>query len=435
MKKKRLLPILIVCLVLVGGTCLAIFGENSPVRLDKSGGGDGSVETMKLTAEEKEFVQAFSEGEVEPVSAPIKLNVDYNKNAKVGDKFDVIISTDSNPGICAAQFTLAYNKAVLKCNGMELGPVIQKMSVNICNPDAEDGAIAAGASVAPTTEKGTLATITFEVIKEGDFGFRLLETTFTDAYDNELSLLTNLDVGEIKDNTNTDVDNKPADNKQAGDKQVNTKPGEKTDSDKKNNTSGDKSTFKDTQKSWAKKYIDEAAKQGLVNGVGNDKYQPESGMTRAQFVTILYRSEVASINEGEKNYSGKMPFTDTASGKWYSAAVVWAEKNKIVNGIGGGKFDPESGVTREQIATILFRLAGEKQGGEVMYFTVYDKAFKDSGKISSWAKNGVYWAVFNEIWCGKDAVSTQTKLYPRDFADRAQIAVMMVKYGEYKEAA
>ena len=75
-------------------------------------------------------------------------------------------------------------------------------------------------------------------------------------------------------------------------------------------------------------------------------------MTRAMLVTVLWRMD------GKPSAAGGSSFTDVPRGQWYTEAVAWAAENGVVNGVGGGKFEPDGNVTREQIATILYRYAG-----------------------------------------------------------------------------
>ncbi len=188
------------------------------------------------------------------------------------------------------------------------------------------------------------------------------------------------------------------------------------------------SVFSDISGSWAKDYIVEIARRNVMNGVGNGKYAPESNMKRCEYATILWRSK------GSPEPKGASSFTDLDVTKdWYLKAVAWAEETGVMNGVGNGKFNPDGDVTREQLVTILHRLAGSPTGMETTLGSVYDGQFKDSGEISSWAKPSVYWAVFNEIYCGENSVKFESSLAPKAAADRAQIAVMMVKYLEKEE--
>lgn len=178
--------------------------------------------------------------------------------------------------------------------------------------------------------------------------------------------------------------------------------------------------FSDIAGSWAEDYIVEANARGLVYGY-NGVYRPNDTMTRAEFVTILYRAC------GSPKPAKAASFTDLTQ-TWYRDPIAWAEENQVVNGVGNGKFDPSGPVTREQLVTILFRLSGGQSGMESMFTSAYDGAYTDAGQISAYAKPAVYWSIYHEILCGQQSLTVPETLAPRAAATRAQIAVMIVRY-------
>lgn len=178
--------------------------------------------------------------------------------------------------------------------------------------------------------------------------------------------------------------------------------------------------FTDISGHWAENYIRQSAEMGLVEGY-EGRYRPDDTMTRAEFVTILWRAM------GEPKPSKKASFTDLTQ-EWYLDAVAWAEENSVVNGMGDGLFAPTGSVTREQLVTILHRLAGNPMGMELMLSSVYDGQYSDSGQIGDWAKASLYWAIYEGIYCGEDAEDIGSMLAPKSPANRAQIAVMMIRY-------
>ena len=167
---------------------------------------------------------------------------------------------------------------------------------------------------------------------------------------------------------------------------------------------------------WYAGAVQYASQNGLMNGVGNGKFDPEGSMTRAMLVTVLWRYE-GEPAEGENT------FTDVPEGTWYTGAVAWAASNGIVGGIGNGKFDPDGSITREQMATILFRYAQKKgidtgKRGEL-------SGFADSGNVSSWAKDALQWTVAEGIINGSDG-----KLLPQGNATRAQVSAILMRFLE-----
>ena len=130
---------------------------------------------------------------------------------------------------------------------------------------------------------------------------------------------------------------------------------------------------------WYHEGVDYALTNGLMNGVGGGRIEPDGQLTRAQLVTVLYRAA------GEPD-TGKQvnPFTDVADDAWYTKAVIWAANNGIVNGVAKNTFAPDDSITREQIAAMLYRYAGAEAAKE-------DKlsAFPDAAKVSDWAKEAL----------------------------------------------
>lgn len=178
--------------------------------------------------------------------------------------------------------------------------------------------------------------------------------------------------------------------------------------------------FTDTSGHWAESFIQKAAELGLVEGYLG-QYRPDDTMTRAEFVTILWRAS------GEPKPAAKASFTDLTQ-SWYRDAVAWAEETAVVNGVGNGKFDPNGSVTREQLVTILHRLAGTPGGMELMLGGIYDSQYSDSKQVGDWARQALYWSIYEGIFCGENSEKIGNSLAPKAPANRAQIAVMITRY-------
>ena len=136
---------------------------------------------------------------------------------------------------------------------------------------------------------------------------------------------------------------------------------------------------------WFYDAVRYAYETGLMDGVGDNLFAPNSETTRAQLVTILYRLE------GEPEVSGTSGFTDVEADTWYTDAVAWAAANGIVNGVSETEFAPGKDITREQLATILFRYA-EAKGYDVSARADLS-AYPDADQIQSYAAESVAWAV------------------------------------------
>ena len=169
-------------------------------------------------------------------------------------------------------------------------------------------------------------------------------------------------------------------------------------------------------KAWYHLSVDYAVTHGLMDGVGNGLFAPEEDMTRAMLVTVLWRFE-------GKPEAGKSPFTDVPEGEWYTEAVAWAAENGIVDGIGGGRFDPDGKITREQMATILYRYA--KKNGMDTEKRDELSGYPDAEKVSAYAEEAVKWTVAEAIINGSDGT-----LLPQSAATRAQVATILMRFIE-----
>ena len=182
------------------------------------------------------------------------------------------------------------------------------------------------------------------------------------------------------------------------------------------------SSFQDvSDNAWYYDAVNYAVRHGLMNGVGNGNFAPDSPMTRAMLVTVLWRYE-NSPKEGTNTFS------DVPAGQWYTDAVAWAAANGIVGGVGGGKFDPNGNITREQMAAILYRYA-QKKGFDTSAKGNLSK-FPDAGKVSDWAKDAIAWAVGEGIIGGSDG-----KLLPQGNATRAQVSTILMRFIENAKEA
>ena len=156
---------------------------------------------------------------------------------------------------------------------------------------------------------------------------------------------------------------------------------------------------------------------GLMQGTDNG-FAPDSNMTRAMLVTVLYRLDGAQAREDDCR------FTDVAEGEWYADAVAWADANGIVVGISDTLFAPNENITREQMAAVIYRYAKFKG------YDVSDEAelsaFADTDAISDWALDALAWANAKELVKG----TTDTTVSPKDTATRAQVAAILMRFCE-----
>ena len=170
--------------------------------------------------------------------------------------------------------------------------------------------------------------------------------------------------------------------------------------------------FTDCDRSaWYHEAVDFMVHAGLMKGIGQGLFGPRDSMTRGMMVTVLYRAA------GSPKVGSPSGFTDVPGDQWYAEAVAWARENRIVNGVGENRFAPEDNVTREDVATILWRAEGEKITGTDL------TAFPDADSITDYAQNAMAWAVDRGILNGDSGC-----LKPLDFATRAEFAAMFMRY-------
>ncbi len=172
---------------------------------------------------------------------------------------------------------------------------------------------------------------------------------------------------------------------------------------------------------WYYEAVQYVYENGLMNGMGNNKFEPDTTLSRAMFVTILGR--MAGIDEDD--YTGSTGFTDAPAGSWYSPYVKWAAENGIVNGMTATTFAPDNAITREQMAAILVRYVENND----LYLPNSSKAiasFTDEASISEWAEELVDQARAWGIFEGDNGNFT-----PQSKATRAQAATVFMRLAEY----
>ena len=159
------------------------------------------------------------------------------------------------------------------------------------------------------------------------------------------------------------------------------------------------------------------AGQGIMNGSGNGAFSPDTVMSRAMLVQVLYNLE----GQPETDASA---FTDVAADAWYADAVAWAADAGIVTGVSDTTFAPDVTMTREQIATILYRYAAYK--GYDMTTSNDLSGYADAGEIGSYAVEAMGWANGAGLITG----STATTLKPLGSATRAEVATILMRFLE-----
>lgn len=172
----------------------------------------------------------------------------------------------------------------------------------------------------------------------------------------------------------------------------------------------------DTTK-WYHEAIDTMLREGLMNGTGNGLFEPNGTLTRAMLVTILWRSE------GKPAASAQTSFTDVPAGAYYAEAVRWAAANGVVKGVSSTEFGPSKNITRQELVTILWRLAAKK-GLNTSNAGLTVPEFADRSQIAAWAAEAMGWGCTRGILTGKSA----NRVDPTGTATRAEAAAMIVRF-------
>ena len=157
---------------------------------------------------------------------------------------------------------------------------------------------------------------------------------------------------------------------------------------------------------------------GIMAGTSDTTFEPYMELDRAMAAQLFYNLE------GKPAVTGDSTFSDVTSGHWAVDAITWAAQNDIVAGIGGGLYDPDSNVTREQFAVMLYKYARFK--GYDLTATGDLTQFPDAGSISSWAETALSWANGNELINGNE----DGTLAPGGTAIRAQAASILAQFDQ-----
>lgn len=178
--------------------------------------------------------------------------------------------------------------------------------------------------------------------------------------------------------------------------------------------------FTDVSRSdWYYQFVDYVTSKGYFNGVADKTFAPADNMTRAMFVTVLFRFH------GAKGDSRQSAFVDVAPGEWYTAAINWAAANKIVDGVGNGKFAPNDPITRAQMCTMIER-----------YLDLYRKAWKvtlpESGSLSVMVDESAIpaYALAAVKQCQRHGLVNGFEdgtFRPNDLSTRAQVAAVIYR--------
>lgn len=179
-------------------------------------------------------------------------------------------------------------------------------------------------------------------------------------------------------------------------------------------------SFKDVKENdWFYEAVSYAVENGLMSGMSEDIFAPNTPLTREMLAVVLYNVE------GQPEGTEANTFTDVKGDMWYTDAILWANENGIVAGYDNGAYGVGDLITREQFATILYRYAQFK-GYDTTHGGMAVREFSDYENISDYARPAMAWAVNAGIMGGMD----DGTLMPQGKATRAEAATMLMNFCE-----
>lgn len=179
-----------------------------------------------------------------------------------------------------------------------------------------------------------------------------------------------------------------------------------------------------SENDWFFDYVKYVAKNGLMNGMSENTFEPQTLMSRGMFAVTIYRleNEPSILNKS-------IPFMDVASDSYYFEAISWAQQNGIINGVTDIMFAPDENITREQIAVMLYRYAKYKEYGTSVGEDTNILSYTDFDEISEYAIEAMQYAVGSGLITGR----TQSTLNPKELATRAELATILQRFVEYNK--
>ncbi|MDG0794042.1 Ig-like domain-containing protein [Cohnella ginsengisoli] len=178
--------------------------------------------------------------------------------------------------------------------------------------------------------------------------------------------------------------------------------------------------FADVNGHWAKKSVDNMGSRMVINGIDNDRFSPDTEITRAEFAAIIVRGLGIGLNQNQG------AFSDVQSADWYSAAVQTAYAYQLINGFEDGTFRPNDKLTREQAIAILAKAMTITNGSAATAVTEAAaegtlRSYKDADEAAPWARRGIASSIQAGVILGRSASS----LAPKANITRAEVAVIV----------
>ncbi|MBQ7960912.1 MAG: S-layer homology domain-containing protein [Clostridia bacterium] len=316
---------------------------------------------------------------------------------KAGEEFEVVAYISNNPGFCAIQFALFAENKTIECKDIELGEVLEG-TTSVKNPTASKGAVIGAITLNSVKKDGIVATYSFtakEDVENLEFMVGDIKITNYERQNLPYLLVGATEVIAESPSKKEEVPVEPP---------------------------VEEHLFADTAGHWAERYINTATEEGFFKGDELGCFNPDENVTRAQFVTVLWRMAGSPVVDKE------VPFEDIDNQiDEFKSAIAWGYSEGFINGNSETTFEPEGSLTREAAMKILHFYSGGESGNEVIFTQIYDGLLEDSGMISGWAKPSVYWGIYHKLISG----TTKTTISPQDTATRAQLAKILVNFQKF----
>ena len=179
------------------------------------------------------------------------------------------------------------------------------------------------------------------------------------------------------------------------------------------------------ESAWYYNSVGEIVQQGVMNGTGDYTFSPDTVTTRAMLATVLHN--LAGAPEAGDNLG--YPYADVDANAYYALPVYWARQNGLVDGYPDNTFRPDTALTREQAAVLLYRFAAFRGMDTTARADL--SVYTDKAQISAYAQEAMQWAVATGLLSGR----TATTLVPQGSTSRAELAAILTRFTALDQTA
>ena len=331
----------------------------------------------------------------------------------------VSISASENTPFCGGSMNLVYDNTLLRAKSYKTSDLLSGCIANVNLEYTDNNIRFSWAGTEEITSGGILFDVTFEVIAMADF-----ETDITidklklgDIDGEKIEAVSeNGHIKYVKETSSSTTTGRHSGKSSGGTTTLNPNQSNETNAETQNTPSN--MSFSDVKESdWYYSYVKTVYEQGLIKGISDTEFAPNEKLTRAMFVTILYRMD----REPDANQSA---FADVEKDSWYEKAVAWASANGIVQGVSNTEFAPNTNITREQMAAIIFRYAKYKGiDTEEVTKDTNTLSHNDVFDVSDWAKDAMHYSIAAGVINGDE----NGNLLPHNTATRAETSAVITR--------